>query len=196
MEHFCLYTLVSSPFRFSSLSSFSSFSSFSSSSSSSPLQVLGGSSVHGIAAGPLVDNLWVLCALSPAVGLLLAELLSFQADSDFQILPQPHVHHHHHHHPSFKRSASSSPSSLTNSMVKIAPTSLEEGSSGGGGSFKENGGGGSGGGGSFRENAKSSGLMTFGTARLLLGHSAVVLAVVPADRTTEIVFAPPDNRVG
>jgi hypothetical protein len=57
--------------------------------SAAVLEALGGSSVFGVAAAPLVDNLLVLAAVSPAVGLLLAELLSFQAPCEFKIVPAP-----------------------------------------------------------------------------------------------------------
>jgi len=50
------------------------------------LGALGGPSVYGIAATPLVDNLLVLAAFRPAVGLLLAELISFHCTSDLQVI--------------------------------------------------------------------------------------------------------------
>jgi hypothetical protein len=55
------------------------------------LRALGGQSVYGINSKPVVDNLMVLCALSPAVGLLLSELISFHGTSNLQIVQQPQV---------------------------------------------------------------------------------------------------------
>jgi hypothetical protein len=55
------------------------------------LRALGGPSVYGINSKPVVDNLMVLCALSPAVGLLLSDLVSFHGTSNLQILQQPQV---------------------------------------------------------------------------------------------------------
>mmetsp|Transcript_32706 Transcript_32706/g.42002 ORF Transcript_32706/g.42002 Transcript_32706/m.42002 type:complete len:376 (-) Transcript_32706:1017-2144(-) len=50
---------------------------------------LGGKSVMGVAPTPLMDNLMVISALAPAVGLVMAELISFQNTSGFLIRPQP-----------------------------------------------------------------------------------------------------------
>ena len=55
------------------------------------LRALGGPSVYGINSKPVVDNLMVLCALSPAVGLLLSDLVSFHGTSNLQIVQQPQV---------------------------------------------------------------------------------------------------------
>ena len=55
------------------------------------LRALGGHSIYGINSKPIVDNLTVLCALSPSVGSLLAELITFHSTNNLQIVHQPQV---------------------------------------------------------------------------------------------------------
>mmetsp|Transcript_12371 Transcript_12371/g.33589 ORF Transcript_12371/g.33589 Transcript_12371/m.33589 type:complete len:962 (-) Transcript_12371:83-2968(-) len=53
-------------------------------------RMLGGGAAQGICPSPIVENIWVLCALAPTVGQLLAELISFQSEgSDLQIRKSP-----------------------------------------------------------------------------------------------------------
>ena len=50
------------------------------------VRAIGGPSAYGVCTTPIIEQVWVLCALSPTVGMLLAELISFQSQGcDIQI---------------------------------------------------------------------------------------------------------------
>ena len=59
----------------------------------SVVEALGGSAVYAVHPSAVVVNIISLCVLRPPIGRMLAELVSFASDCDFQIAeppPRPH----------------------------------------------------------------------------------------------------------
>jgi hypothetical protein len=53
------------------------------------IEALGGRTVYGVSPVAIVCNVIVLCTLMPPIGRMLAELISFQSDCDFQLAKIP-----------------------------------------------------------------------------------------------------------